>query len=299
VQYTPYAFAARGINLALPLWLRARASRERVTVMFHEVMYPVRAGQPLRHNLLGRAHRWMATMLVGAAHRALVSTPRWTRILRDSCGATCPIEWAPVPSNLPTAADPARVADVRARFVQPAGLLVGHFGTYGPLIASLLAPIVRRLLADEGRRMILIGRGSRDFCVKLTASHPSLRGRLVATGVLREHETAAHLAACDLLVQPYPDGVTTRRSSIMAGLALGVPTVTNSGELTEALWADEAAVSLAPGPDPSSIIEHADALIGDAARRRALSPRARLLYRDRFAVERTVEILRARDRDSP
>jgi glycosyltransferase involved in cell wall biosynthesis len=291
VQYTPYAFAPRaGAAVALPLWLRARSRRERITVMFHEVMHAVRPGQPLRLNLRGRAQRWMARVVVSGARRALVATPRWAQILRNSCGATCPIEWAPVPSNLPTCAELARVAATRAQFTQPGELLVGHFGTYSPWIAELLEPIVLSLRL----RVLLVGHGSSKFRMRLIVRCPSDQHRILASGALDADDAAAHLAACDVLVQPYPDGVTTRRSSVMAGLALGVPTVTNAGELTERLWEESGAVALARGPDPSSIIRCADTLAGDASRRAELSQRAVQLYRERFCVERTVEILRRR-----
>lgn len=292
VQYTPYAFGLRGMNLALPLWLRMRSSRERITVMFHEVMYPIKANQPVAHNLLGRVHRRMATWLAQSARRALVATPRWGEILRDSCAATCPIDWAPVPSNLPTSVDAACVAAVRSRYVQPDQRLIGHFGTYGRWIGEMLEPLIPHLLANPKRRTLLLGQGSPAFRDRLIARYPSLRAQLEATGALDESAAAAHLAACDVLVQPYPDGVTARRSSIMAGLALGVPTVTNAGELTEPLWVESDAVAIARGPDPRGIIDVADALFQDAGRRAALSQRAKRLYQERFAVERTVEILR-------
>jgi hypothetical protein len=259
--------------------------------MFHEVMYPVRAGQPLAHNLLGRAHRWVAWLLARSAARALVATPRWGEILRNECGATCPITWAPVPSNLPTTVDPARVESLRRRLAPTGEPLVGHFGTYGRWIAPMLEPILLGLR----RRTILIGRGSGAFRRRLVARDPSLADCIVATGELDPAAAAEHLAACDLLVQPYPDGVTTRRSSIMAGLALGLPILTNAGELTEPLWGASAAVALARAPDASSMIRCADALAGDAARRSALSRRATALYRERFRVARTVEILREND----
>jgi hypothetical protein len=288
VQYTPYAFAARGIDPVLPLWLRARPVYDCITVMFHEVMYPMRADQPLRHNLLSRAHRWAAWLLARSATRALVPTPRWGQILRESCGATCPIIWAPVPSNLPTAVDPARLAETRSRFAAREEPLVGHFGTYGRWIAEMLEPIVLGLR----HRTLLLGRGSREFRGRLVERNPSAADRISAAGELDPANAAEHLAACDALVQPYPDGVTTRRSSMMAGLALGVPTVTNAGELTEPLWDESRAVALARAPDASSIIGCADALAGDAARRAELSRGAAQLYRDRFSVDRTVGILR-------
>ena len=58
-------------------------------------------------------------------------------------------------------------------------------------------------------------------------------------------EVSLHLQACDLLLQPYPEGITARRTTAMAGLAHGVPMVSSSGPLTEDFWADSGAVALA------------------------------------------------------
>ncbi len=48
------------------------------------------------------------------------------------------------------------------------------------------------------------------------------------------------------MIQPYPDGISSRRTSAMAGLALGLPIVSTSGHLTETIWAEHAAVVLTP-----------------------------------------------------
>ena len=52
VQYVPHAFGFKAMNFPFALWLYARR-RTNITVMFHEVAYPVAASQPLKHNLLG------------------------------------------------------------------------------------------------------------------------------------------------------------------------------------------------------------------------------------------------------
>ena len=54
----------------------------------------------------------------------------------------------------------------------------------------------------------------------------------------RPQALADHIGACDLLIQPYPDGISSRRTSAMAGLALGIPVITTTGSLTESLWAE-------------------------------------------------------------
>ncbi len=293
VQYTPYAFGSGGVNLALPLWLRSRGRRDRMTVMFHEVMYPVRDGQPLRYNLLGSVHRLAAGTIARSAARLLVSTPRWATILHASCAADCRIDWTPVPSNLPVSVDRARALELRLRLAEPYQFLVGHFGTYGRWVAGMLEPVLRGLCERESRcQVLLTGRGSREFCAQMIDRDPALADRLTATGALDARATAEHLAACDALVQPYPDGITTRRGSAMAGLALGVALVTNAGELTEPIWAERGAVALAPSPAPIAIIETAAALSHDPDRRRSLSAASRALYHERFAVEHTVDVLR-------
>jgi len=81
---------------------------------------------------------------------------------------------------------------------------------------------------------------------RLTAQNPHLGIRIAATGELPAEQIPAHLRACDLLVQPFPDGVSSRRTSVMAGLANGVPVVTNLGLLSEPLWRKSGAVALAP-----------------------------------------------------
>jgi glycosyltransferase involved in cell wall biosynthesis len=283
VQYAPNAFGWRGMNLPFCWWLDRRASPK--TIVFHEVMYPVAPGQPIRHNLLGHVHRKMARLLVRDATRAIVTTPRWETILRNECSATCPIEFCPVPSNLPTTADPHRVAAVRRAVNPDGGLLVGHFGTYGRLIADMLLPLTQKLAVSlPDCRFLLVGRGSGRFAA--VAPH------VVVREGLDPQSLAEHLAACDLLVQPYPDGVTCRRSTLMAGLALGVPTVTNWGDLSEDLWRDTDGIALAPSPNVDDIARCTERLAEDEARRQALRVESRRLYAARFSIEHTIACLR-------
>jgi glycosyltransferase involved in cell wall biosynthesis len=300
VQYTPYAFGWSGMNLALPAWLRWRIGRserrrdaERVTVMFHEVMYPLHRLQPLRHTILGHVHGLMGRLLTCSATRVLVATPRWSQILRELCGADRGIEWAAVPSNLPTCVAPARVRLTRASVAPGAGLLVGHFGTYGKWFQMMLLPLVAALLrADGSRRFLLVGRGSHEFRRQLIDREPAVEDRVRAAGDLDASATAEHLAACDLLVQPYPDGITTRRSTAMAGLALGRAVVTNSGGLTEPLWAESRAVALAAEPSVDSVLQCIAPFLRAPSSRAVLAERGRALYEQQFALHRTIDILR-------
>ena len=97
--------------------------------------------------------------------------------------------------------------------------------------------------------ILLIGRHSDTFRDGLVESHRGLAARVHATGELGAAEIVAHLRACDLLVQPYPDGISTRRTTAMAALANGVSVVTNLGSLSETLWPGNA-VAATSSPDP-------------------------------------------------
>jgi glycosyltransferase involved in cell wall biosynthesis len=158
------------------------------------------------------------------------------------------------------------------------------------MLQRLLPP----LLHDHPQRVaLLVGRGGERFAQTLIEECPQLQGRIVATGGLAPLEAANHLAACDLLLQPYADGVTARRSSLMAGLALGKPIVTTTGALSESYWLESGAVALAPADAPGEIIAQVERVWADAPARAALGARAKTMYDSTFALTHTIEALRA------
>jgi glycosyltransferase involved in cell wall biosynthesis len=172
-------------------------------------------------------------------------------------------------------------------------LLLGHFGTYGSQIAPMLQDaLIPLLTADVGVDAVCAGAGSDEFVRSLVAADPALRGRLHATGRTDAAEVSVLLTACDLLLQPYPDGVTTRRTSVMAGLINARPVLTTTGHLTEDAWAETGAVALTPAADRGAYVESARRLLADPIERAALALRGNTTYRERFSLERTVSALR-------
>jgi glycosyltransferase involved in cell wall biosynthesis len=241
--------------------------------------------------VLGAAHRIMAALVGRAAARVFVTIPAWGRLLRRlKVGA--PIACLPVPSNIPTVVDPVATARLRRMLAPEAGaVIVGHFGTFGagvgPLVAQVLPPLIRSRPQWIG---LLVGRGSREFGVRLVKVYPELASRLRFCGGLPELELALHVAACDVLVQPYPDGVSGRRATIMAAMGLGVPTATNEGPLTEPFWRESGAVALVQTEELGRAVE---GLVDDAERRRTLGARGQALYEARFSLSRMIAALRS------
>ena len=203
------------------------------------------------------------------------------------------MEWLPVPSNL-QAADARAIGEARARYAPTSDCLIGHFGTHGSLVTSLLADAIPLLAeARPSARFVLIGSDGERFRSALVARNGYLAGRVSATGTLNAVDLSAHIAACDVLLQPYPDGVTSRRTTVMAGLLAGVPVVTTQGKLTERFWREGAAVRLADVGDVDAIVRHVLQLLAEPAERRRQADAGRAFYDCWFDVRYTVSALTA------
>jgi len=221
-----------------------------------------------------------------------VAIPAWGKMLKQICPRSRPSEWLPVPCNVALDVDVSLIEMVRKKYTPPGGFLVGHFGTLGEPVRGLLTTAMLelfRLCPNIG--MLLIGRGS-DTCRDcFVSTRPEFTTRVHATGGLSEAAVSAHLRACDLLIQPFPDGISSRRGSAMAALANGVATVTNLGFLSEPLW-PAGAVAASAIPDPIAIACLAAELLADPDRRAAIRQAAALLYHRMFALEHTISQLR-------
>ena len=291
VQYVPFAYGLRAMNVPLCLWLQARRG-DSVWVMFHEVAFPFERGQGLKRHTLAGVQRLMASLLTQRADALFVSIPAWERMLWPRHRKAGPAHWLPIPSNLPVQARPGAAEALRQQLA-PERVLIGHFGTYGSHITPLLeASLVPLLLADSVRRALLLGRGGPAFAEALVRGTPSLQGRVHAPGPLEPLDVSDHLAACTLLLQPYPDGISAPRTSAMAGLALGVPMVTNAGALTEDLWRHTDALALAPSPDGPALVAAAEPLLRDTSAREVCARAAPAFYASRFSLENTLRTLR-------
>jgi glycosyltransferase involved in cell wall biosynthesis len=292
LEYVPNALGAGGRNLRFCRWLVAeRRTGIDIRVMFHEPYFYFSLRRPWR-NVLAIVQRRMAAALIRASARVYYSSESWSRYL-DPYGAPADAATLPIPSTVPGDADPSVIAAFRHRFGGAAVPVVGHLGTFGSDIADQLVPVAIALQAlRRDVRLALIGRRSEEFRLRLIERLPNAAPHIVATGRLEAHEVAAALRACDVLVQPYPDGVTTRRTTAMAGLRNGVATITTDGFLTERVWRETAAAALVPALDASRAADAAARLLSNAAARAQQGARGRSAYDQRFSMEHTVARLR-------
>jgi len=292
VQWVPHGFGKRSMNLWFCLWVWRRARRgDAVDVVVHEPYLQFGRG-PIQHFVMALVHRLMTIVLLRAADRVWMSTPAWEDLLRPYLlGRHMDMRWLPVPGCESQASPSVGAATDLAALPGP---LVGHFGTYGTLVASLLDERLAGVMASATRpSLILMGAGGEAFARQLVARHPEWRDRVLATGYLSPERLDTYLSACDVLLQPYPDGITTRRTSAMAGLARGRAVVTTTGQLTESLWAERQAVLLVDAADPMGFVAAVDGLLHDGQARERLGARARAVYDAHFSVSQLVHTLRA------
>jgi glycosyltransferase involved in cell wall biosynthesis len=292
VEFVPHAFGWKAMNLPLCMWLAARY-RRCLSVTFHEVSYPIGNGQSLRHNLLGVVTRMMALTLARAARDIIVATPAWEGLLGRSAAREGKIQWVPVPGNVPVVADLAGVNAVKSRYAACGRPLLGHFGTYGTLVTDSLVGIFPSVLSENRElHLLLLGRGSQAFRERLVRDNPWITNRTFAAGELPAGDLSGHIAACDLFVQYYPDGVTCRRTSLMAVLAHGRPVVTTSGPMTESIWRESNAIAMAPADEPAKLARLVVELAADEVRRRRFESAASAVYNQRFDIRHTISALR-------
>lgn len=294
VQWVPHGYGYQSMNLAFCWWVWQRVMRhgDHVDLMVHEPYLPFTGSW--KQYAAAAVHRVMTAILLRAPRRVWMSIPAWEQRLRPyAFGRNVPFQWLPVASNVSEDVDRRAAASVRACYAPNGKILLGHYGTFGWPINNLVKPVLPSLLSRRADiAVLLMGPNGDKFRAELLANHPRLSDRIHVTGALTVEESAHHLKACDLLFQPYPDGVSSRRTTFMAGLALQLPMVTTLGELSEPLWAESGAVCLTPVNDVGAMVKAIERLVDDPQERQRLAAAGKALYEERFTLSKIISTLR-------
>jgi glycosyltransferase involved in cell wall biosynthesis len=277
IQYNPFMYGRWGFAPWLPaaLW---RARRERgapeIALMVHEPYVPM---LNWRWTLMGLWQRSQLLALHALADVVFASIDSWAAML-GRLHPRKPAHHLPVGSNLPDMR--IRRAEVRASLgATDETVVVSAFGTAHP--ARQLDHVVEAANA-------VAGSGVPTIVQNLGAGAPALHGiergvRVSQPGYQSSAALAERLAATDLFLAPFVDGVSTRRTTVMAALQHGLPIVGTDGDLTDRLFRSSTrAVQLVPVARRDLFAETVLRLALRREERDTLGQAARELYADHF-----------------
>src|SRR5205085_9578296 len=237
----------------------------------------------------------MAAILIASSRVIYVSIPAWIGMLKRYSWFRQPrMVWLPIPATIPCTEDKAAVAKIRDHLTarDHAKFVVGHFGTYGDLIASDLSTVLIELLPKRADLLaVCLGAHGDRFVTQLVRSRPQLSDRVIAPGILTQEDVSLYLQACDLVIQPYPDGASSRRTSLMAAISNGTPAITTYGKLSETIWKEACVVPLVPAHDTEGLTKLALKLLGDASLRKLIGESGKDFYLENFSLSRTLQVL--------
>lgn len=295
VQWVPHGYGRKGLNLAFTRWIRRRADAgDQIDLIVHEPFMDF-FGSSWRQPAAALVQRYMTWTVLRAAERVWLTIPGWEPRLRLARrrGQPAP-RTLPVPGTIPLVRDPAAVAALRATLLNERSHLVGYFGAGGRYPVEAIRSTVSEL-AKRGAdaAFVCIGRGSDAVAADVRTAVSSSDVPVSGTGALTLDRVSLHLQACDALLQPYPDGVSGRRTTTVSALEHAIPVATTLGWLSEPFWTETQAVEVVPahaaGTLAAALLRLLDPVRNAAARSGALA-----LYRERFDPARTLKPLLTR-----
>jgi len=275
LEYSPFLYGRWGFAPWLPLVLgrlRLRRPRPRIAIAVHETAVRMVGW---RWFLMGLWQRVQLHVLLVCADVVFVSVWRWRKALAPPWTHYSVVH-LPSPSNLPDMRH-ERDATRRRLGVDPATLVVATLGTDHP---SHLHDYVERTLvrlAQASPRILLLALGAR------TPEPRALPDGVIVRrpDLLPAEELARLLSAADLFLAPFDDGVSTRRTSMMAALQQEIAVVGTTGESTDDVLLGDALRLTAVG-DPDRFADAAADLAAHPDRRLALAVAGRALYETAF-----------------
>lgn len=279
VQYNPFSYGRRGFNMHLPMAMRAlcrQCPNVRIAVMVHE---PHAWRDNWRLALMSAWHRAQLFALGRAADVIFFSIEPWALNFRSWFPRT-PVWHLPVGSNIPLI-DIDQCEARRRLGIDDGVAVLGVFGSAHPSRMLGRVRSAAEAARSAGWNVLILHIGPEADSVREQMGGLPLR----ADGPLPAEEVSRRMAAMDVHLIPFADGVSTRRTSLMTSLQHGIPTIATEGYWTDRLLRDAngKALLMARTSDAAQFHEHTLRCLGDQAARDSLSLGARRLYREHFA----------------
>ncbi len=296
VQYQNEMYGRSAAIAALPLMLRAVRPGVPTVVTVHD--YGTPWPQRVRVRLLAGPYGkvWFAAMLLSARRVILTNEQDEFRFLHQRLRYPVPAlryTTIPIGSNLPIPASAESHAAAPKVLPAPQGHLfasartisVGYFGFVNPAkgVDTLLDAfaIVRRQRPQVQLVMMCQLHSTSKYLNEVTnrIEQPDLADSVVITGELGDKQAADVLAQCDIVALPFRDGVSLRRTTLMAALALGRPIISTRAIVPPTMLEDGRHLVLVPPHDAQALAQAIVELVDDPDRRTRLGAHAREIAR--------------------
>ena len=164
--------------------------------------------------------------------------------------------------------------------------MVGLFGTAssGRMLGRVQEAVDVLRQAGHRVQVLYIGPDRHKICSELGDSD------IIADGPFPGEEVSRRLAAMDIYLAAYVDGISTRRGGLMAALQHGVATVGTRGPLTDSLLAQEdgRAFLLADVAAPEMFSAHVLRLAAETELRKQIAEEGTSLYGREFVWPKIV-----------
>jgi glycosyltransferase involved in cell wall biosynthesis len=223
---------------------------------------------------------WQRAQLVALARTAqpvLGVSEAWAQRVTRRARLARPAGVAAVGSNVPDART-ARTAERRRLGASPDTIVLSHIDTPHPSRMARHVTHAANSVAETGLPVMLLNLG---------AEAPGVRGldgavTVHTPGRLDETALARAIAASDVFLSPCTDGVSVRRTSLMAALQQARAVVATESPTTDAVLRG-GEVRLVPVAEVAGFAEAVVQLANDRAEREAMAHAGRGLYEQRFA----------------
>jgi glycosyltransferase involved in cell wall biosynthesis len=273
LEYNPFSYGHWGWAPGLVNSVRRlRRSHPEVPVVLiaHELFVELNGW---RDTVIGVPQRAQFAALRQLSHLVLSTTESLVGRARGAGGK--PARLLPVGSNLPDAR--ARRDQVRKHHGLGRRFVVASFGSDHPSrLLSHLRLAIEAVVDTMPAVALNLGSGTPEL--------PARRlGSVITPGILAPAALADFVAASDLFLLPFSDGVSTRRTTLMAGLQHGIPVLGTHGRSTGPLLRESGALALVPATvSADAFAESTVALATDEVTRGHLGPAGRRLYTEHF-----------------
>ena len=267
IQYTPALYGQRMGFALLPLLARLRRGGPPVVVTFHTLV-----GGPAWSKV-------SALLLLATAHHCISANEEVTAMVRRRFPRLMRrLTEIPIGANIPPIATNGKDREAGRSLigVPLVSHLLVHFGLVypGKGLETLLEALALLRRQHPGPYLVVVGDtrpedGDYRTSLETLAARLGVASAVIWAGHRSAEEVSRVLRSADVFVVPYDGGSSIRRSSLIVGLAHGLPVVSTSANLCSAYLKDGENVALVPPGNPQALAARIASLLaapGEAAR---------------------------------